>query len=426
MEVRLQSMSTWYEDLGFAENPFFLDPVPADIDTMENVFVNRDRERETIAKFAQERRGKLIVFGRTGEGKSSLLNFLEYQAKLQNKGVIKVDGTKLTDKEAFVEELLHQIELKTEALSNDAKKKLKEKMEDLAIIELRKTETAKQAYGVEAKLRALIVSIAGKAEVEEGKGEEKTYYITPRMTKLERIVSELIPAVLEDMPTVIIADNLEKSSQGQFRTFLTDVSGLVPGNALFITTGIVTETDSETMHKCYDIFNTVLLMDPLDSAEKLKEFIERRIEGHCKNGHKPPALGQGVIELLLDRANGNLRETFRYCYCAFQKFGRRVSDATMLKAMQEVDAPRFAVMSEPELRTLSILAEGSDNTVKKVAEALSETEGKVEIETTRSRLEKLVDQGFASKKKVRITGRAYESVYAVPKTVKTILDRWKP
>jgi len=422
----LGSMSTWYEDLGFAENPFFLDPVPPEKDMIENDFVNRDRERRTIAKFAQERRGKLIVFGRTGEGKSSLLNLLEYQATEQKRGVIRLDGTKLSDKEAFVEELLHQIELKTEAFSNDAKKKLKKKMEDLAIIELRRTEAGKQAFGVEAKLGALIASIAGKAEVEEGKGEERAYYITPRMTKLERIVSELIPAVLEEMSTVIIADNLEKSSQGQFRTFLTDVSGLVPGNALFVTTGIVTETDSETMRKCYDIFNTVLLMDPLDSPEKLKEFIERRIRGHCKTGHKAPTLRQEVIELLLDRANGNLRETFRYCYCAFQKFGTNITEATMLEAMQEVDAPRFAVMSEPELRTLNILAEGSDNTVKKVADALSETEGKMEIETTRSRLEKLVDQGFASKKKVRIRGRAYESVYAVPKTVKIILDRWKP
>jgi len=413
-------MTTWYEKLGFIQNPFFLDPVPPDKDSMERGFVDRENEKASIESFVQLTRGKLIVFGKTGEGKSSLLNFVEYQAKQEKKFVIRVDGFKLTNKQAFVEELIHQVQLKTEEVSSATKKKLKERMEDLDIIELSAREIEKEKAGLEGKLTALVATITGKIEAEQEKGKERVYYVAPRIIKLERIVSELLPIIFDEMLTIVIADDLDKTQQTEFRAFLTEVAPLIPTNVLFVTTGGLAEVGSEMMKKCYEILDVCLLISPLDSIRTLGEFILGRMKAYGRKGYNLPDFDDGAIELLLDRASGNLRETFRYCYWALQKHKRSISEAMILEVIKEVDAPRFAAMGEADQRTLALLSEENEVTIKQMTRIFHETEGRVDPETVRLRLENLVNLGFALKRTIK-KGRTYVSVYTVPKTIRSVL-----
>jgi hypothetical protein len=391
---------------------------------MEKGFIDREKERTQIENLVNQRSGKLVLFGGTGEGKSSLLNYMEYLTTQGNRKVIKIEGTKLVNKELFVEELLHQVELKIGELPDELREKLKKKLEELNIIELREKKTSKEHIGLEGKLFSLISMITGKYSLEEGKEAEKEYYVTPRIVKLERIVSELLPTIFEEIPILVVADNLEKCSKEGFHSFLTEVANLVPVNVLLITTGSLADVDSRTIQKCYDVFDFVLQMDLLNTKEKLKGFVVGRMNAYCKTGHNPPDFDDKAVELLLNRTGGNLRETFRYCSWALQKFKKDISEPMMLEAMAEVDAPRFQVMDEYDQKIISILAQGLDNTAAKMTATFCEAVDSISLEAMRDRLEKLVELWFASRRTIK-AGNTYATAYNVLESVKMILAHIK-
>jgi predicted ABC-class ATPase len=68
------SSENWLGRLGFRDNPFFQDPVPPDQSAMKAAFIDREDEKKKIVRFVDIPKGRLLILGRTGEGKSSLLN----------------------------------------------------------------------------------------------------------------------------------------------------------------------------------------------------------------------------------------------------------------------------------------------------------------------------------------------------------------
>ena len=73
---------------------------------------------------------------------------------------------------------------------------------------------------------------------------------------------------------------------------------------------------TQTLEKCYQSFDVPLLMDKIDSLEKLAEFVDGRMIIHSSGGRSRVRYEREAIALLLERAGGNLRETFRYCLFA--------------------------------------------------------------------------------------------------------------
>lgn len=73
----LKKTSSWLEDLGFTENPFYLDPVPPDDDSINKGFIDRKDEQQIIQSIAELKKYRLLVLGRTGEGK-------QYKAQRRN------------------------------------------------------------------------------------------------------------------------------------------------------------------------------------------------------------------------------------------------------------------------------------------------------------------------------------------------------
>jgi ABC-type transport system involved in cytochrome bd biosynthesis fused ATPase/permease subunit len=103
---RLEGMAltTWLEKLGFTENPFYSEPVSADAQVISKGFINRKKERSSAEDFAQLSEGKLLILGSVGEGKSSLLNLLQYNAEKAGKFALRINLLNAETTEAFIEQ----------------------------------------------------------------------------------------------------------------------------------------------------------------------------------------------------------------------------------------------------------------------------------------------------------------------------------
>jgi len=419
-------MTTWFEELGFTENPFSLDPIPPQEAAMAKGFINREKEKNIIVDFIQSAPSNLIFFGMTGEGKSSLLNLLQCEATRAGYQIIRVNSRRLAKGESFIDELLHQLELQGEHFPDTLRTKLKKRVEDLNVMELRQKEETRTKGSLEGRIGGFIASVSGKAEAEESKHQAKVRYVAPRWLKLERLEAEFFPAIFGEIHAVIIADNLEKLEADEFKSFLSDTSNHIPEEVHFAATGDLTSIDSQTMNRCYDVFDSLPLMDSIDTSAKLREFIEKRMKGHHPSNEGLIRFDDAALDALFDRTRGNLREAFRYSLRAIQISKADITRKQVVDAITDVDKPRYLALGDPERQTLRILLERDSATVKEVTERFGELGEMITIETARSRLHSLVEAGFAWKEEVK-TGRTYTSVYRAPKilseTTPTVQER---
>lgn len=417
--LEIKEDSSWLDNLGFTGNPFYLEPVPAEGKAITKGFVDRGRERNSAEDFIQLRAGKLLILGRVGEGKSSLLNLLEYEATKKKKLILRIDLQRLQTKELFFEALLREMQRSADSIPLKQKEDLNRKLEDLAITRKTGKKTYKSVASVEGKLGALIAHIKGRIGAEEEEAERVEYYVPPRIRKLQGIAEQVLSVVFDSVSTIVLCDNLEKLTNPELKSFITEVASLLPSNISMVATANVTELDPNTLQKCYDNFDVPLLMDKVDTAPKLREFIEARMTSYSKTRKPPIFFDEGAVEMLLERTGGNLRESFRYCYFAIQKFKKDINKKMMLEAIRDCDAPRFEVLSETDNKLLEFLASQEDRaTIKEVFEAFRE-EG-LEKDALRKRLDNLATLGLVRKNLVK-SGRTYKANYRLPQTLKQVL-----
>ena len=188
---------------------------------------------------------------------------------------------------------------------------------------------------------------------------------------------------------------------------------------MFVTTGDLTEIDSQTLKKCYDVFDIPVMMEKIDTASKLRQFIDGRIKAYSIEGIPRIAIDQKAIEALMDRTEGNLRECFRYCFFALQKFKTDIDESLITEAILECDRPRFEVLDELDRRILGTLASLSEADVAEIHEKLKPEV--VDVSTLRKRLDSLIGSGFVRKRPIK-TGRTYRLFYNVPKTLQSFFS----
>lgn len=411
----------WLKKLGFAENPFYLYPVPADEKAIRQGFIDRLKELSNADDFVQLRKGKLLVLGRRGEGKSSLLNVFEFKAMQLGKLIIRVDISKTREKEMFLESLLREIQIKIASISDDKKEELDKKLEDLEVIKRKKTKKIKSAAEIEGKIGALLASIRGKIAAEGTKGEEIEYYIAPRIRRLEGIFNEFLPLLFTSFEGILICDNLEKLSLKDFKRFLIDTVQTLPDNILFVTTGDLTKIDAQTLDKCYDVFDIPIMMEKIDKASELRQFIDGRLKAYSLDQPPKISVDQKSIEALMDRTDGNLRECFRYCFFALQKSKTDISDSMITEAIIQCDRPRFEVLDELDKKILITVASLTEADAKTILETIKTEE--MDVSTLRRRLDNIANSGFI--RKTQIKGeRAYRVLYKVPKSVQSALIKY--
>lgn len=406
---------TWLEEMGFSENPFYLDPVPANENAIRLGFVDRKKELGDINDFAQLKRGKLLLLGRRGEGKSSLLNVFEYKTKQLRKLILRVDIQKASTKEKFLEALLSEVQLRISLIPKKDQKALNKKLDDLNVIKRKKGSQLKAKAEVESKIGILIASIRGKFAAEEAKSEEVEYYVAPRIQKLEGIFHYFLPLLFDSFEGVLICDNLEKLGSENFANFLTDIVQTLPSNILFITTGDLSKMYSDALKKCYDVFNVLLMMEQIDTASELGTFINGRIQAFSVGKAPRITVTSKAIEILLDRTGGNLRECFRYCFFALQKAKKDLDESSITHAILDVDRPRFEILDELDKRIMNVLSGLHEASLKNVSEELKDQN--VSNTTLMNRLDNLVISGLV-KRKLEKKGRTHRLVFSIPNSLK--------
>jgi len=403
----------WLEKRGFSENPFYLNPIPADEKIIKHGFINRKRELKFIKDVVELKKAKILLMGRTGEGKSSLLNVFEHYAKQGNKIIFRVDMNNASSSEQFIENLLRDIKFKISEISEKSQKEIDIKLDELNVIRIKKTKAIKDNAEIEGKIGALIASIKGKIASEESKGEEIEYYIAPRFKKLRGIFEEFLPILFESFEAVLICDNSEKLSQNDFKQMIADVIEVLPENLLFITTADISETEKSVLKKFYDTFGIVFMIEDIDEVDELELFVDGRIKAYSINGVPKISFEKKAIATLLNRTRGNLRESFRYCFSAIRIFEGNITEERMNKAIMECDRPKFEILDELDQQILSFLSsvdEGNFDQIKKNV-------GVPKDSTLRNRIKLLVKNSLILEHKTKVR-QPYRVLYRVPNVVR--------
>jgi len=413
-------MPHWLDELGFTGNPFYLDPVPSDRNAISKGFVDRLKERRACEDFMQFKGQRLLILGRVGEGKSSLLNLLDANATESGKLVLRIDALHAGTSEALMEVLLGQLAEKADKIPSKQREELGRALDDLKVISKKGRKGEKLAASVEGKLGAIVAYIKGKLGSEEIKAEEFEYFVPPRLRKLEGIATNLLPAIFDALPAAVLCDNLEKLPEAQFLAFVTEVIAALPNSVNIAATANIAELQPRTLQRCYEAFDVPILMERIDSPGKLTEFIEGRMAKHAKTGKPPIHLDSKALKFLLDRTGGNLRESFRYCLFALQRSKGDVKGSMMLEAIRDCDAPRFEILSETDRKLLDFLAREEDASLEQVFLAVRRSEGIETKDALRKRLDNLATPGFIRKTLVK-RGRTYVVKYTLPNTLKQIL-----
>lgn len=164
----------WLEKLGFVGNPFFLEP----IDSSLKGFVNRTKEKDSLQKCIITKKGRYILFGSIGLGKSSLLNIIEGYAKANNFLVIRTDFLHQRSKEDFYNQLIRGLE---DIVEQDAKmkKKIGQMLELYKIVRRRKKKGKRVKPEVSTKIGAVLVEFATRVMGEKEESEEVEFFVQP-------------------------------------------------------------------------------------------------------------------------------------------------------------------------------------------------------------------------------------------------------
>jgi hypothetical protein len=409
-------LTTWLENLGFIENPFYSEPVSADERVISKGFINRKNERSSAEDFAQLSEGKLLILGSVGEGKSSLLNLLQYNAEEAGKFALRIDLLNAETTETFIEALLIELQRNADKIPKASKDILDRKLDDLKISTKRTKKGTKIASSLEGKLGAIVAYVKGRVSGEQVKEEEIEYYIPPRIRQLQGIFQQVLPAIFDSASAIVLCENLEKLPMSEFKAWVKQTINLLPKHILLAATANICELDPSTLQTCYDNFSVPLKMESVNETAKLREFIDGRMANYSRDAKPPIRFDDNAIAALLDRTGGNLRESFRYCYSALQKFKRNVDETMMEKAIEDVDAPRFAVLNETDKKLLSLLSSEGPSAMDDVLKAFKGEEGR---DALRKRLDGLATSGLVKKTLVKF-GRTYRVTYDVPRTVAKI------
>lgn len=212
---------------------------------------------------------------------------------------------------------------------------------------------------------------------------------------------------------VLICDNLEKLSNTDANTFLTEIVQTIPSNILFITTGDISEIDVDNLNKCYDIFDVLITIEKIDTVTELKTFIHGRMKTFSIKDKPKVTIDDETIKILLERTEGNIRECFRYCLVAIQKFKKDITTSLIKEAILIVDKPRFEVLDEVDRKIMNSVSSMPKASLKTIAPEVEE----IGITALKNRLEKLVNSGLM-RKNLEKKGRTHHLIFSVPNTIK--------
>lgn len=370
---RAVSKASWLEELGFVDNPFYLDPVRPDDNSISKGFIDREKEQQLVESYAELKRYRLLILGRVGEGKSSVLNLFLNRGRKLGKNIVVLDGLKVSNREGFIETLLTSLQGIIHQMPEHEAKLLDDRLTKLGVVSKKKLKSQEVGSEVGAKFSAIVAAISGKLTAKESTSEETEYYIPPRIKQLEAIYNELLPHIFDSASFMLLLDNLEGGFSEISREHLLDeVIQTIPNSVLLVATAnheILTERSLRS--KIPTIFDGFLHMEKVD-REKLETFVNRRMGNYAKHGKPKIAISKEAMDLIYDFTEGNLRDSFQLCFQALMKHKCNI-DAKMIQ--EEID------------QKCSLLLGGLGDTEKSVLHLLADSDG-LTVNQIHSRLKK--------------------------------------
>jgi energy-coupling factor transporter ATP-binding protein EcfA2 len=411
------SSENWLARLGFRDDPFFQDPVPPD-PALKGTFIDREKGIEKLERFVSRSSGKLLIFGRTGEGKSSLLNLAQQLATQSGIVCIRIDGSLCSSLEKMLGMLLYSLQRKLEELDEKKRSQLAKAVKALEVEEVSEEERETVEGSVQGGLAGLIVSLKAKVGFNLTTGRTVVYRPKTLVSK-EIILGDILPALFNQLRFIIIFDDTEKLQRDDFLKAV-EAIGKLPPHALYMATANRGETKPSDMDLCLRVFRDSYTISPVDETS-IGKFVTGRIAHFAIDSEPRVEFDPGALSSLFERTLGNLRDTFRYCYGALEacadgnKGNIVVKRQIIVKAIADKDEPIFAALDEADKILLAIIAKSGVATLDELEKESAEDEVGSQ-ETIRRRLEAHQKSGLIRKSSLK-KDRTHITQYSMPKVL---------
>lgn len=400
----------WLEKLRLVGNPFFLEP----IDSSLKGFVNRAKEKDNLQKCIITKRGKYIIFGSTGLGKTSLLNIIEGYAKDNGFVVIRTDFLHQQSKEDLYNQLIKGLEGIVEQ-DIKIKKKIGKMLEESKIVGRRKKKSRRVKPEVSTKIGAVLVEFATRVMGEKEEAEEIEFFVQPYLQQAIDIFNESTRIITEVKPLVILSDNLDKLEESVFRDVLKSIVDGLPTHLAFLTTGNHTHLSLENVALTQKVFDLNIDISQIETISQLREFIDGRMKVFTKDNTIPIHFPNNVLGVLLEKTRGNLRETFRYCFGAIIEHGNKINRRNMIKTIKGIDTVLIKSIDEKDKDILRTMKKKEKYTLVQLSSLT-----KIHKKTLWGRIKNLIQLDLIFKESGGM-GRGKEDKYYVSSVVKEII-----
>lgn len=407
-------MKDWLLEFGFSKNPFFLESV--DIEKHgEKAFVNRESIKEIVKRISNVREGKYMLLGDLGEGKSSGLNYADHKLKEEGFESIKISLLPCKHTRDVYIKLLEGIG------AIDLKKENRERIIDVLEREYKEKITTYHEKQTSGEVGAVLNLIIGKITSKSGKREVMGESITTSKSEcmeLQKLL-EMVTKELSGTKTVFIIDDLDKFELTLLLNTLRYVIDSLPDSIPLITTGDKKTLDISHINKAYyDHFTLPHIIFPIDTPERLKEFIMGRVRAYSPYKEKIASLfNDKAIEILSDRTNGNLREAFRYCQQVMSDIKEpKVLEEDIIRAIRKVDESRIIGLNEDHITILKIFSKEESFSIYDAEKYV----GKSKTHLNKL-VEELIERNLTYKVRIGTRGKGYTSLYRVPHIVGSLI-----
>lgn len=123
-----------------------------------------------------------------------------------------------------------------------------------------------------------------------------------------------------------------------------------------------------------------------------------------------------VLEVLLEKTRGNLRETFRYCFGAIIEYGNKINRSNMVKTIKGIDTALIKSIDEKDKDILRTMKKKEKYTLVQLSSLT-----KIHKKTLWGRIKNLIQLNLIFKESGGM-GRGKEDKYYVSSVVKEIIS----
>ncbi len=378
-------MKNFYNLLGFERDPFFITPVE-ETEEGNKGFIDRLTERNDLDKHIQKRSGFLLIVGNIGVGKSSLMKRGHFNAIQHQKEVISLNALQESDITKFLSAILNNI---------------------------------KEEYNKDS-IKNLLV------------------YINSNKNNLDTAIKNVLSFLKKEFTKkeyVLIIDDTDKLDDKDFKEYIDDIISIIPSNLILIATANTTHLKSKQMTKnLLNLFSEILLINPIETTKKLQEFIDGRIKNYSFNSKPIIFFGNKLYELLLERAQGNLRETYRYLGKLLTRIPESKMDnpailgeTLLIDVIKEVDNVKALNLTDDDFIIIKSLLENKELDLYELKDYIkNKSKGLSTIWSVRGKVENLCQEyGFLFKRiGTSKTGRGNKTLYYAPPILgKTLIEK---